>query len=611
MKATINKHGVDSMPRNYIDKISMPVLEWICVAAIPLYLCNTITVRWRTETLQSTTHDDDNMFLQSILSNISQSILVILGVTALLSIIAIFGMTNKSNNQKQQLRGNGFVIGSHLIPIMYFALLLLYCQNADTLQYTNSGLQHVMYSSCGGLAFIVSYIWLQRKGNENVTSENHAAVMQLCWKVYLVLLLCYQVYREFTRGFPSCMLFGIIHISMIGCYSTAVLNTRLDDQKQWQNAFTCGEWMVVSNLTASVIGDFMLHHYYSSLYDDYPDRFSAHARIAQAGLVGCFVGVAYCQVTSRILHQGIIGSLAGVVGIVIGFLEMTLGLPSTSQNNNWMPLIPRSIQWLLKFLSNEVRVEIGGSVVHFQRYAILGYWGLVLIASTPLTMKLCKWVEADEAMKKRRVVLARKFFHFVAVILFTPITWIDSDMMALSYAIATTLLMILEIVRCYSFGEEHGSISLSLNSFYTIFLDEKDSLAADGGLAITHITLIVGCAMPLWVTQIVNVTDESNLLVHLLPFVGVLVLGIGDSAGAIAGIKFGSHPWPGGSSRTLEGSLCMFVSMFALLYFVGFDDLFKVGTVLAIVTLFEASTSQIDNLCLPLAGTSLVVLFAA
>jgi len=184
-------------------------------------------------------------------------------------------------------------------------------------------------------------------------------------------------------------------------------------------------------------------------------------------------------------------------------------------------------------------------------------------------------------------------------------------MMALSYAIATTLLMILEIVRCYSFGEEHCSISLSLNSFYTIFLDEKDSLAADGGLAITHITLIVGCAMPLWVTQIVNVTDESNVLVHLLPFVGVLVLGIGDSAGAIAGIKFGSHPWPGGSSRTFEGSLCMFVSMFALLCLVGFDDLFKGGTILAIVTLLEASTIQIDNLCLPLAGISLVVLLAA
>lgn len=598
MKAKYNNRHV-AIRLTYIDKISMAMLEWICVAAIPLYLCNKIVRRKIDEEFQS------------IHGNFLQSTLVIMGVTSLLSLISIIDLPNKSRG-KHILRGEGFVIGSHLIPLMYFALHLSYCRNIYTNQSTDLGLHHVVYSSYGGLAFIISYIWLQRrKSNDDMASENkHGGMMHLCWKVYLALLLFHQAFSmmQYAQSHLPCMVLGLLHNLMIVCYSSTVFNNR-HDQKQWQDAFTCGEWMVVSNLTASLIGDFVLHHSSSIDYNSH-DSFPEHARIAQAGLVGCIVGVAFCEATSRILHQGIIGSLAGVVGIVLGFLEMALRSTSIAQKE-WIPHIPRSIQWILHFLSNEVRVEIGGSVMHFQRYIILGYWSLVLIASIPLTVKLCKWVEVDNASKKRRIVAARKFFHLVAAILFTPITGIDSDLMALSYAIAVTLLMILEIIRCYSFGREYSNMaSKSLNAFYTMFLDEKDSLAADGGLAITHITLIVGCAVPLWVSQVLNVTDDSSMLMNLLPYVGVLVLGIGDSAGAIAGIKFGRHPWSRCSSRTLEGSVCMFVSMFVLLCLVGVDNLSKVGTSLAIVTLLEASTSQIDNLCLPLAGTSLVALLA-
>lgn len=599
------------MSRNYIATISMPMLEWVCVAAIPIYLCNNILRRISETTLQSTTYDD-NLILQSNLQSqpILKSTLVMMGVTALLSLISL---TNKSNRQ-QAYRGEGIVIGSHLIPIMYFASLLLHFDCPDTNHHSTLGLQHVIYSSCGGLAFIISQLRLQGRKKEDETSENPTAMMKLCWKVYLALLLFHQVSLTSDNA-PSnlqCMFLGFLHVAMIVGYSATTSNT---NDKRWQDAFTCGEWMVVSNLIASLIGDFILHHSHSLMYDDiYLDPLPVHARIAQAGLVGCLIGVIYCQTTSRILHQGIVGSLAGLIGILIGFLEMTLRpcyRPTSTSYEDWIPIIPRSFQWLLQFLSNEVELGLlEGSVVYFQRYMFLVYWGLVLIASIPLTLKLCKWVEANSTMKRRRVIIARKFFHLVAVILFTPITWIDQDMMALSYAIAITLLMILEIIRCYSHGRERDNLTQSLNAFYTTFLDEKDSLAANGGLAITHITLIVGCAMPLWMYQTVNVTDDSSVLVHLVPYLGVLVLGIGDSAGAIAGITFGRHHWPGASSRTLEGSLCMFVSMFILCFLAGCRNLLTVGTILAILTLLEASTTQIDNLCLPVAGTSLITLHA-
>jgi len=50
--------------------------------------------------------------------------------------------------------------------------------------------------------------------------------------------------------------------------------------------------------------------------------------------------------------------------------------------------------------------------------------------------------------------------------------------------------------------------------------------------------------------------------------------------------------------------------MVICLYLAGVERLSHVLSTLAMVTLLEAATSQIDNLCLPLAGTTLVALAA-
>ena len=570
------------MTRHYLDKMAMPMTEWICVTAIPLYLCNN-----KIETFQSF---DEGTLLQWNL--------FVMGATALLSFISIFPLGEACNN-KQKMRGEGLVIGSHLIPVMFYAMHLLSAgqENGDTNQSINAGMQHVIYSSCGGISFIISCLWSRtNRITESMTSKKHDGVMKLCWKVYLALLFSNHVVFSITQHSQChlpCTVLGLIHIFMVYCYGSTIFNNR-GDQKQWQDAFTCGEWMVVSNLAASLTGDFILLHFSSVSYNR--DHFPEHVRIAHAGLVGCIVGIVYSQASSRILRLGIIGSLTSVIGVVIGFLELVCSRIPVSQIE-WIAL-PRSVQWILQFLSDEVQVFIGGDERHICRYFILAYWSLVLIASIPLTIKLCSWVESDNILKKKRIVIARKFFHLIAIILFTPITWLDPDLIALAYAIATTLLMILEIIRCHSIEQKQSNVTLSLNAFYKIFLDEKDSHAAEGGLAITQITLIVGCSMPLWMSQIMNLNDNT-LLVQFLPFIGVLVLGIGDSVGAIAGVNFGRHRWPG-STRTLEGSFSMYASMFVPLFLVYTSDCWEIGVVLAIVTLLEASTSQIDNLCLPL-----------
>mmetsp|Transcript_10165 Transcript_10165/g.21822 ORF Transcript_10165/g.21822 Transcript_10165/m.21822 type:complete len:175 (+) Transcript_10165:2-526(+) len=169
-----------------------------------------------------------------------------------------------------------------------------------------------------------------------------------------------------------------------------------------------------------------------------------------------------------------------------------------------------------------------------------------------------------------------------------------------------------------------------MNSFYTAFLDEKDSAAAQGGLAITHMALIIGCAFPLWVHQLLEYDSKTNVcepqiwshLRLILPYLGILVLGVGDSIGAICGLKYGRHYWPGVSSRTLEGSLGMFLSMIFVVFVVFFFtsggnsactiDFAQIAAVVAIPlgmsTLLEATTMQIDNLCLSIAASTITIL---
>ena len=268
------------------------------------------------------------------------------------------------------------------------------------------------------------------------------------------------------------------------------------------------------------------------------------------------------------------------------------------------------------------------------RVLILGYWIALLAICLPLSSVLMSWITSKAGLhktanentvsedinnhitkeRKKRVIIARKYFHVVAILLFTPITYLDPDMMSLSYAIAISFLIVLEMIRGWIDSNIVDSTT-HWNNVYTTFLDEKDNR---GGLVVSHIALILGCAIPLWITQLlsratdVSESDDNNMLLSLLPYLGITVLGVGDSAAAIGGIRFGRHNWPGESSRTLEGSCCMFLSMMVVVLTMGtfIDSVNIISTTYAtmgVITLLEASTIQIDNFVLPLAGVTLVL----
>jgi dolichol kinase len=93
-------------------------------------------------------------------------------------------------------------------------------------------------------------------------------------------------------------------------------------------------------------------------------------------------------------------------------------------------------------------------------------------------------------------------------------------------SLATSLFLLAEIIRHYQippFGP-------SLQQFFSLFTDERD---IRGPLVVSHIFLLVGCALPVWLS-LYGSTLPSNAL-PIEGFSGVLCLGCGDAMVSIPG----------------------------------------------------------------------------
>ena len=143
-----------------------------------------------------------------------------------------------------------------------------------------------------------------------------------------------------------------------------------------------------------------------------------------------------------------------------------------------------------------------------------------------------------------------------------------------------------------------------LQSFYVAFLDKKDDR---GHIIVSHIFLIVGCAAPLWMSEVLsNETSSSPLL---LSEFGVICIGIGDAMGAVIGKTMGRNKW-GKNQRTIEGSLAMWLSMIGsgVLTCKSAQDCWALLVATTFTTILEAFTVHLDNLVLPLSGSTIILL---
>jgi len=262
--------------------------------------------------------------------------------------------------------------------------------------------------------------------------------------------------------------------------------------------------------------------------------------------------------------------------------------------HKFVPLL--CIQWLIEFLMEE---ENG-----YERFWGLLYWiGVLAVSSYPTYALLTVAASTNDNNKRKpSVVVTRKWFHLVAVFLFGPVTWQFPQLMTLSYAVASCILVVLEEMR---------SDAPLLQAFYFAFLDDRKDVGDQ--MIVSHLFLIVGCAAPLWIGQILGTTSLPPSSLSLLGQFGIICIGIGDAMGAVIGKTWGKRKW-GRNQRTLEGSLAMWCSMTGVGIIVCCTSARECWALLVatiFTTILEAFTVQLDNLVLPLFGSCVILLILA
>ena len=237
------------------------------------------------------------------------------------------------------------------------------------------------------------------------------------------------------------------------------------------------------------------------------------------------------------------------------------------------------------------------------RVALLLYWAAALAAGV-----------AAAAASTRPKVERRKIFHLLAVALFVPGAAVDAPCLSLAYGGALALLLVAEDLRLDTAPPFHAA----LGAFYAKFLDDRDGgAAAPGGgaarapAALTHVYLLLGCALPHWLADALAADGAER---RALRVGGVLVLGVGDAAAAVVGSRYGKRTWPG-TRRTFLGSAAFFFATAAAAAADGAARRAPVAipvsaipvSAIAAVAALEAVAAQVDNLTLPLFYAALVL----
>ena len=182
-----------------------------------------------------------------------------------------------------------------------------------------------------------------------------------------------------------------------------------------------------------------------------------------------------------------------------------------------------------------------------RRQALLLWWAACLA----LLLSSVRYQPKSGALPQ---IVIRKAFHVAAVAMFLPGIALDLRFLSLALAGATLLLLVLDGLRAV----RAPGVGQALHTYMVQFTDERD----EGVLILTHVYLLLGCAMPVWLAVLGETADEELAGRSTLLFAlgGVLTVGIGDTAAAVVGRMAGRLPWPG-SRKTVEGSAAGALSM--------------------------------------------------
>ncbi|KAF9594726.1 hypothetical protein IFM89_034709 [Coptis chinensis] len=249
-----------------------------------------------------------------------------------------------------------------------------------------------------------------------------------------------------------------------------------------------------------------------------------------------------------------------------------------------------------------------------RRLPLCVYWIAVISAS------VLRFYNISKHSKIERILL-RKYYHLVAVLMFSPALIFQPSFLDLAFGAALAVFLILEFIRV---SHTHETITFYASFFRMVpfrfpycmrllnmYLVQAIFGPSDSVSPCSHFSLLMGCALPKWMSFGFN--DRP-----LAPFAGILSLGIGDTMASMVGHKYGVLRWSKTGKKTIEGTAAGITSVLVacsvllpLLASTGYVlSQHWLSLLFAVTTsgLLEAYTAQLDNAFIPLVFYSLLCL---
>ena len=186
------------------------------------------------------------------------------------------------------------------------------------------------------------------------------------------------------------------------------------------------------------------------------------------------------------------------------------------------------------------------------RLLICFYCIATITVGLAVVLRLSRFVEVDTR---------RKVFHGMMVAMFLPTIFVDPAFAALALGLIFVIFLLLDLFR----ASQLPPLSRPLTYFLAPYVDGRDHR---GPVIVSHIFLLIGCAIPLWLSLASTIRvgegpwNGWELQIRDLSMIsGVVCVGMGDAAASLIGRRFGRRRWCWSGGKSLEGSLAFAIAV--------------------------------------------------